>query len=126
MSATTLDKIDLKIIGPEQVTAAPTTTDPLNQVGEYDMFSLFLGPRAPLIYAIFKIVTSSVYFIWIALLILIWIISGFVAFIASIACLFYNSSIGDKIAGLVMALFAGPFYWLFYIYNMNYCNRYYY
>jgi hypothetical protein len=62
---------------------------------------------------------------WLALLILIWIISGFIAFIASLICLFYNSTVGDKIAGLVLALFAGPFYWLFYIYNMNYCNRYY-
>lgn len=63
---------------------------------------------------------------WLALLILIWIISGFIAFIASLICLFYNSTVGDKIAGLVMALFAGPFYWLFYIYNMNYCNKIYY
>jgi hypothetical protein len=65
-----------------------------------------------------------IYFFWIGLLISIWIISGFVAFIASFVCLFYNSSIGDKVAGLVMALFAGPFYWLFYIYNSNYCNKY--
>jgi uncharacterized membrane protein len=67
---------------------------------------------------------GSFYGLWLGLLILIWIISGFIAFIASVICLFYNSSIGDKMAGLVMALFAGPFYWLFYIYNMNYCNRY--
>lgn len=66
----------------------------------------------------------TIYFYWICLLILIWITSGFIAFFASFICLFYNSSAGDKIAGLVMALFAGPFYWLFYIYNSNYCNSY--
>jgi hypothetical protein len=132
----TTEKIDLKIIGPATTTApattkAPATTTapattvaPVVQFDEYDMFSLFLGPRAPILYAIVKIVSSSVYFIWISLLVLIWIISGFAAFIASFICIFYNSSVGDKIAGLVMALFAGPFYWLFYIYNMNYCNRY--
>jgi hypothetical protein len=66
----------------------------------------------------------TIYIFWIGLLILIWITSGFIAFFASFICLFYNSSAGDKIAGLVMALFAGPFYWLFYIYNSNYCNSY--
>ncbi len=54
---------------------------------------------------------------------LIWFITGILAFIASIACLFYNSSIGDKVAGFAIALFFGPFYWLFYIYNSSYCNK---
>jgi hypothetical protein len=139
----TTEKIDLKIIGPATATTGTTATTPtttgttgtisfstnladtaINSFDQYDMFSLFLGPRAPLIYTLFKITTSSVYIIWISLLVLIWIISGFAAFIASFVCIFYNSSVGDKIAGLVLALFAGPFYWLFYIYNMNYCNRY--
>lgn len=65
-----------------------------------------------------------IYNIWLGLLVLIWIISGFLAFLASFVCLFYNSSIGDKMAGLILALFAGPFYWLFYIYNSNYCKSY--
>ena len=92
---------------------------------EYDMLKLVVGEvRAPLIFSIYSIANSSFYAIWISLFILIWIISGFAAFIASFVCLFYNSSVGDKMAGLVMALFAGPFYWLFYIYNSNYCNRY--
>ena len=68
---------------------------------------------------------ASFYGWWLIILALIWVISGFIAFIASVVCLFYNSSMGDKIAGLLLALFIGPFYWLFYIYNMNYCNRYY-
>jgi hypothetical protein len=66
----------------------------------------------------------AIYAFWLGLLVVIWIISGVAAFIASFVCLFYSSSVGDKMAGLVMALFAGPFYWLFYIYNSNYCNRY--
>jgi hypothetical protein len=122
MSATTTATTATALTATTAPTAPPAPT-----ISEYDMFSLVLGDaKAPLIYSLFKIITSSFYFIWIALLVLIWIISGFAAFIASFVCLFYNSSIGDKIAGLVMALFAGPFYWLFYIYNMNYCNKYYY
>jgi hypothetical protein len=122
MSATTTATTATALTATTAPTAPPAPT-----ISEYDMFSLVLGDaKAPLIYSLFKIITSSFYFIWIALLVLIWIISGFAAFIASFVWLFYNSSIGDKIAGLVMALFAGPFYWLFYIYNMNYCNKYYY
>lgn len=92
---------------------------------EYDILKMVVGDvKAPLFYTIFKIANSSFYAIWISLFVLIWIISGLIAFMASFVCLFYNSSIGDKMAGLIMALFAGPFYWLFYIYNSNYCNNY--
>lgn len=55
------------------------------------------------------------------LMLLVWVFAGLGAFIASIMCLFYNSSDGDKIIGLILSLFTGPFYWLFYIYKTNYC-----
>jgi len=55
------------------------------------------------------------------LIALIWIFAGLAAFIACITCLFYNGSTGEKIAGFLLGLFAGPFYWLFYIYSSNYC-----
>ena len=71
----------------------------------------------------FGIIFFSIYSLWGLLIVILWIVSGFLAFIASIICMFYNSSIGDKMAGLLIALFFGPFYWFFYIYNMNYCNR---
>lgn len=53
---------------------------------------------------------------------LIWIIAGIAAFIAGIVCLFYRASMQDKIIGLIFGIIAGPFYWIYYIYNMNYCN----
>jgi hypothetical protein len=99
--------------------------DEEDMYSEYNILKTVVGEvRAPLIYTIYSIMNSSFYAIWISIFILIWIISGFVAFLASFVCLFYNSSIGDKMAGLVLALFAGPFYWLFYIYNSNYCKSY--
>ena len=55
------------------------------------------------------------------LLYLIWLISGLAAFITSIICLGYNGTGGAKAAGFLLALFFGPFYWLYYIYNINYC-----
>ena len=66
---------------------------------------------------------TLIFVIFILILALIWIIAGFAAFIAGIVCLFYNSSIQDKIIGLILGIIAGPFYWIYYIYNLNYCNR---
>jgi hypothetical protein len=54
---------------------------------------------------------------------LIWFIGGLLAFIASIVCLFYQGSVTDKAIGVILALILGPFYWLYYIYNLNYCTR---
>jgi hypothetical protein len=56
------------------------------------------------------------------LFILLWIIAGFAAFMASIICLFRKSSISDKFLGLLLALLFGPFYWIYFMYNNAYCN----
>jgi len=55
--------------------------------------------------------------------ILIWWITGIIGFIMSILCCFYNGSITDKALGILFAWVLGPFYWLFFIYNSNYCTR---
>jgi hypothetical protein len=74
--------------------------------------------------SVFYGILTIMYVIWILLISSIWVIAGILAFIASIACMFYNSSTGDKIAGFFLALFFGPFYWFFYIYKSSYCNSY--
>ena len=74
------------------------------------------------------IVTSagwSMFGIFILIIGLIWSVAGFTAFFASVICLFYNGSITDKSVGVILSILLGPFYWLYYIYNMNYCTRYY-
>ena len=58
-----------------------------------------------------------VIFLW------IWIIAGIVAFIASLICFGYNGSMTDKFLGLLLVLVVGPFYWLFFLFNSNYCTR---
>jgi hypothetical protein len=57
-------------------------------------------------------------------LMLIWIVSGAIAFIMSIICFFYDSTMDQKIIGLLLAMLLGPFYWFYYIYNTSYCNKY--
>jgi hypothetical protein len=68
-------------------------------------------------------ISSNIYIFFYSLIVLIWVISGLFGFIVSIICLFYESSPGEKILGLVLGIFTGPFYWLYYILNVNYCNN---
>jgi len=58
---------------------------------------------------------------------LIWLIAAVTGFIMSIICLSYDGTTGSKIAGFLLAIFVGPFYWLYYIYRKTYCtnNNYY-
>jgi hypothetical protein len=63
-------------------------------------------------------------YIFVLTFFLVWIVGGIAAFIASIVCMFYNSSVGDKIAGFILAVIFGPYYWFCYIYKSSYCNKY--
>ena len=53
----------------------------------------------------------------------IWAISGLVGFIMSLVCLGYKGSALHKFIGFILAFLFGPFYWLYYIYNSNYCVK---
>ena len=54
--------------------------------------------------------------------IIIWIIIGFIAFITSLVCFGRSGTIAEKIIGLLLAIFFGPFYFLFYGFNEGYCR----
>jgi len=51
-----------------------------------------------------------------------WGLLGIVSFFMSIYCFGYNSSLGSKIAGLLIAMFFGPFYWIYYYFMKGYCR----
>ena len=51
-----------------------------------------------------------------------WIFIGLVAFIMSLVCFARSGSSFDKIMGLLLAIFFGPFYFLFYVFNKGYCR----
>lgn len=50
------------------------------------------------------------------------IIASFMAFIYSLMCFGYSGTSVDKIVGLIIAWLFGPFYWIYYSYNSNYCR----
>jgi hypothetical protein len=53
---------------------------------------------------------------------LIWALLGLIAFITSIVCFVRSGSLLDKIIGLLLALFFGPLYFLFFGFNSSYCK----
>jgi hypothetical protein len=58
------------------------------------------------------------------LLSIFWVVAGIAALVTSVVCFGKNSTTtqGDNIAGLVLALFLGPFYWIFYFGSSTYCK----
>lgn len=57
----------------------------------------------------------------IVLFVIIWITAGITAFFMSLICFGYNGSIIEKIIGLLLSIFFGPFYWIYYASNGLYC-----
>jgi hypothetical protein len=53
---------------------------------------------------------------------LLWFILGLIAFVYSLVCFGKSGSLLEKIIGFLLALFFGPFYWVYYAANSNYCR----
>jgi small-conductance mechanosensitive channel len=56
------------------------------------------------------------------LIILIWLLIGLVAFITSIVCFGRGGSSSEKTIGLLIAMFFGPFYWIYFFVSKTYCT----
>lgn len=58
----------------------------------------------------------------IIILMFIWTLLGLVAFIMSIVCFARSGSTFEKVMGLLLALFLGPLYFLFFSFSNTYCK----
>ena len=58
----------------------------------------------------------------IIIFVVVWCVLGLSAFIASIVCLGRSGTVGAKIAGFLLALFFGPFYWIYFLAHSGYCG----
>lgn len=65
---------------------------------------------------------NRVYAFSLFVFIFIWVMIGFIAFITSIVCFTKSGTTLDKALGLLLALFFGPLYFLFFAFNDNYCK----
>ena len=54
---------------------------------------------------------------------LFWALAGFAALVMSLVCFGLSGSIMEKIVGLLLAFFLGPFYFIFYGFNKGYCRN---
>lgn len=54
--------------------------------------------------------------------IVIWVITGVIAFISSLICFGFYGTISDKIIGIIIAFLLGPIYWLYFSLNKDYCT----
>ena len=60
----------------------------------------------------------------IGLIIILFIIFASIgALIYSLVCFGYEGSSTEKIIGLLIAFFLGPFYWIYYFWNPKYCKK---
>ena len=59
----------------------------------------------------------------ILVIIAIWVILGIAGFIMSIVCFGRTGSTSQHVIGLLLAIFFGPFFWLFYFFVPDYCKR---
>lgn len=59
----------------------------------------------------------------ISIIVFIWAILGIAGFIMSLVCFGRSGSTSQHIIGLLIALFLGPFYWIFYFAVPDYCKR---
>lgn len=53
---------------------------------------------------------------------ILWVVAGIVGFIVSIMCFGKSGTIAQQIVGLLLAVFFGPFYWLYYVSVRSYCK----
>ncbi len=64
---------------------------------------------------------SAVAVVWI--IVGIWFLLGFIAFILSLTCFGKTGTLGEKFVGLLIALITGPFYFIYYAVMKDYCNN---
>lgn len=58
----------------------------------------------------------------IAIFAIIWALLGIIAFIYSLVCFGRSGTSLDKIIGLLLAIFFGPLYFIYLIFNKSYCR----
>jgi hypothetical protein len=63
-----------------------------------------------------KVFYSLIFFV------IIWTVIGFIAFITSLVCFSKSGTTFDKFMGLLLAIFLGPLYFVFFALSNSYCK----
>lgn len=54
---------------------------------------------------------------------LAWVALGIAAFVMSLLCFGKSGSMTKKIFGFLLAVFFGPFYWVYFLVTKKYCKK---
>ena len=96
---------------PKKVTTEDDPDDADEDSDETDSAIILFGVNS------FKGVSMVAFFVT------IWILLGFAGLIASIVCFGFSGSLLEKLLGILIAIFLGPFYWIYFYFNKGYCGR---
>lgn len=66
---------------------------------------------------------SILYVILVGCFVITVVILGLMALVYSLMCFGYQSTFFEKMLGLLLAFFTGPFYFIYYAYNKSYCRK---
>lgn len=58
-----------------------------------------------------------------SIFVLLWIVVGIAAFIMSLVCFGRSGTTAQHIIGLLLSIFFGPFYWVYYFAVSSYCRK---
>jgi len=61
-------------------------------------------------------------FVMSTIFIFLWIVVGVAAFIMSIVCFGLSGSTAQHVIGLLLSIFFGPFYWIYFLAVSSYCR----
>jgi hypothetical protein len=62
-------------------------------------------------------------FIISSIFVFLWVAVGLAAFVMSIFCFGRSGTTAQHAIGLLLAIFFGPFYWIYYLFVANYCRK---
>lgn len=62
-------------------------------------------------------------FSMILLAVILWIVAGIAAFVMSLVCFGKSGTRSQHLIGFLLAVFFGPFYWIYYAVVKDYCRK---
>ena len=65
---------------------------------------------------------QSAMFIGMMIFLVVWAIASIAALVYSLTCFGYSGNTIEKVIGVVIAFFTGPFYFIYYRYSNTYCK----
>ena len=58
----------------------------------------------------------------VVLFVILWVLAGITAFIWSLVCFGKSGTTAQKAIGLLISVFLGPFYWIYFWASKDYCR----